>query len=278
MSLMDENSGQNDASINNMIPSKLFPGYIGELLFHYALGVKVPKQLDLLDFFYPGLIIMEEPVKTIMKDEAFFDDKDLMIHAEKHNDSFYAGGSKRVSQITARLIGTSNAGQQKERQTAVRIRERVARELTAEHYPIAVLLDYWKKILKEFDEEDLERFTGLISVYIDNVTDRYINHSDEAQAEAFPFRDDVFLAYQERLVNAWNKASLECTLVWLLLGALLRNEISGLVLRYACDFCFFSETASLPDMDTVSESHLPCVVSTVSGILLSAAPERKASH
>ncbi len=112
MSLMDENSGQNDASINNMIPSKLFPGYIGELLFHYALGVKVPKQLDLLDFFYPGLIIMEEPVKTIMKDEAFFDDKDLMIHAEKHNDSFYAGGSKRVSQITARLIGTSNAGQQ----------------------------------------------------------------------------------------------------------------------------------------------------------------------
>ena len=93
MSLMDENSGQNDASINNMIPSKLFPGYIGELLFHYALGVKVPKQLDLLDFFYPGLIIMEEPAKTIMKDEAFFDDKDLMIHAEKHNDSFYAGGS-----------------------------------------------------------------------------------------------------------------------------------------------------------------------------------------
>ena len=64
MSLMDENSGQNDASINNMIPSKLFPGYIGELLFHYALGVKVPKQLDLLDFFYPGLIIMEEPVTT----------------------------------------------------------------------------------------------------------------------------------------------------------------------------------------------------------------------
>jgi hypothetical protein len=64
MSLMDENSGQNDASINNMIPSKLFPGYIGELLFHYALGVKVPKQLDRLDFFYPGLIIMEEPVTT----------------------------------------------------------------------------------------------------------------------------------------------------------------------------------------------------------------------
>ncbi len=254
MSFSDENSGQNDASINNMIPSKLFPGYIGELLFHYALGVKVPKQLDLLDFFYPGLIIMEEPAKTIMKDEAFFDDKDLMIHAEKHNDSFYAGGSKRVSQITARLIGTSNAGQQKERQTAVRIRERVARELTAEHYPIAVLLDYWKKILKEFDAEDLERFTGLISVYIDNVTDRYINHPVEAQAEAFPFRDDVFLAYQERLINAWNKASLECTLVWLLLGALLRNEISGLVLRYACDFCFFSETASLPDMETYTES------------------------
>ena len=31
-----------------------------------------------------------------------------------------------------------------------------------------------------------------------------INHPDEAEAEAFPFRNDVFHAYPERLVNAWN--------------------------------------------------------------------------
>lgn len=31
-----------------------------------------------------------------------------------------------------------------------------------------------------------------------------INHPDEAEAEAFPFRNDVFHAYPEKLVNAWN--------------------------------------------------------------------------
>lgn len=254
MSLSDENNGQDASSINDRIPSKLFPGYIGELLFRDVLGAKIPKQLDLLAFFYPDLIITEEPAETIMKEEAFFDDKDLMIHAEKRNDSFYAGGSKRVSQITSRLIGTSKGGQEKERQTAIRIRERIARELTVQHYPIAMLLNYWKGILNELEEEDLKLFTALVSVYIDNVTDRYINHPDESGAEAFPFRDDVFQAYQERLINAWNNASLECVIVWLLLGALLRNEISGVVLRFACDFCFFSEAASLPDMEAYTES------------------------
>lgn len=58
--------------------------------------------------------------------------------------------------------------------------------------------------------------------------------------------------YQERLVNAWN-TSLEYAFAWLLLGALLRNEISGIVLRYACDFNYFSEAASLPDMETYEE-------------------------
>ena len=254
MGLSDKNYGSDNTSIKDMIPSVLFPGYIGEVLFHHVFAMKVPKQLDLLDFFYPDLVVCEEPAETILKEEAFFDDKDLMIHAEKRNDSFYAGGSKRVSQITARLIGTSKGGLEKERQTSARIRERIARELTARHYPVAMLLKYWKDILEELDEDILSRLADLLSVYIDNVTDRYVNHPDEAGAEAFPFRDDVFSAYQERLVNAWNKASLECVLVWLLLGALLRNEISGLVLRYACDFCFFSEAASLPDMETCTES------------------------
>ena len=254
MGLPDSNNGQEISSINDMIPSILFPGYIGELLFHFVLKVKVPKQLDLLDFFYPELIVSEEPAISILKEEAFFDDKDLMIHAEKRNNSFYAGGSKRVSQITARLIGTSKGGQEKERQTAVRIRERIAQELTIQHYPIAKLLHYWKEILEALDEDVRKLLTDLLSAYIDNVIDRYVNHPDEAGSEPFPFRDDIFSAYQERLVNAWNKASLECVIVWLLLGALLRNEISCLVLRYACDFCFFSEAASLPDMETYTES------------------------
>ena len=54
-------------------------------------------------------------------------------------------------------------------------------------------------------------------------------------------------------INAWNKTSLEYVVVWLLLGALLRNEISSLGLRYACDFSLFSEAASLPDMDPYEE-------------------------
>ena len=253
MDLPNQGSSQETSSINEHVPSKLFPGYIGELLFCDVFGLKMPKQLDLLDFLYPGLIVNEEPDASIYKSEAFFDDSDLMIHAEKHNDSFYAGGSTRISQITARLTGTSKAGQEKERQTSIRIRERIAEMLTAQHYPVAVLLKYWTEILEGLDEEKLERFTGLLSVYIDNVIDHYVNHPEEAKFEPFPFRDDIFDTYQERLINAWNY-SLEYAFAWLLLGALLRNEISGLVLRYACDFSFFSEAASLPDMETYTES------------------------
>ena len=253
MSMYDENNEQTAPSENARVPSSLFPGYIGELLFRDVLGIRVPKQLDLLDFFYPDLIICEEPSSTLFKSEAFFDDSDLMIHSERHKGSFYAGGSKRVSQITARLTGTARGGQEKERQTAARIRENIADMLTAQHYPIAVLMRYWEGILEELEEADLESFLGLLSVYIDNVTDHYINHPDEAQTEAFPFREDVFMGYQERLINAWNTDP-KYAFAWLLLGALLRSEVSRLVLRYTCDFCFFSEASSLPDMETYTET------------------------
>jgi len=250
----EEKTIDTTASISERIPHELFPGYIGEILFCDVLGVKLPKQLDLLDFFYPDLIVSEEPSATILKGEAYFEDSDLMIHAEKHNGRFYAGGSKRVSQITARLTGTSKGGQEKERQTATRIRESISGILSSQHYPIAVLLRYWKTVLEELEEKDLKMFSALLSVYIDNVTEHYMNHPEDAKEEPSPFRDDVFSAYQERLINAWNKTSLEYVVVWLLLGALLRNDISSLVLRYACDFSFFSEAASLPDMDTYTES------------------------
>ena len=126
--------------------------------------------------------------------------------------------------------------------------------IKAQHYPVAVLLRYWNGILEELEDSDWEVFLELLSLYIDNVTDHYINHPKEAQAEAFPIREDIFAGYHERLINAWNTDP-AYAFAWLLLGALLRGEISRLVLRYTCDFCAFSEAASLPDMDTYTESY-----------------------
>lgn len=36
-------------------------GYLGQLFFQDVLQMKVPKQLDLLDFFYPNLLVEEIP-------------------------------------------------------------------------------------------------------------------------------------------------------------------------------------------------------------------------
>ena len=252
MNKMDEMAQQEDKNQNSQHPSELRLGHIGRLLFCDVLNGRMPKHLDLLDFFFPSLIVSEEPASAVYKSEAVFDDINLMIHAERHGGSLYVGGSTRVSQIVARLVGTAKGGQEKERLTATRIRERIADQLTAQHYPVAVLLNYWRETLEELPEEVMAYFESLLSDYIDRIEEHHINHPDEAQTEEYPIKEDVYAGYQTRLINAWNTDTV-LAFAWLLFGALLRNEVSRMVLRYTCDFCFFDEAASMPDMETYEE-------------------------
>jgi hypothetical protein len=244
-----KNTGETD---NIDIPSELRLGHLGRLLFCYTMKGKMPKHLDLLDFFFPDLLVHEEASAGIIKSEAIFDDDELMIHAERHNGSLYVGGSTRVSQIIARLIGTARGGQEKERQTASRIRSKLADQLTLQHYPVAVLLKYWREALEELPDEAVEHFLLLLSEYIDRIEDHHMNHPEQAHAEECPITEDIYAGFQTRLINAWNTDPV-FAFAWLLFGALLRNEISRMVLRYTCDFCFFDEAASMPDMDTYEE-------------------------
>ena len=99
-------------------------------LYSDARGQALPAQLDLLNMWFPSLIMEELPSDGSTKTEAEYIDRVFRIRAVKYRGSFYAGPSRRVSQITGRLIGTANGNQEKERRTAFLIQKHLAEVLT----------------------------------------------------------------------------------------------------------------------------------------------------
>lgn len=87
---------------------------------------KSRNQLELLDEWFPGLIIHEDPSDGNTKKPAEYIDHAFKIHAVKYHDHYYSGGSTRISQITGRLIVTAKGNQEKERKTAELIQKHLA--------------------------------------------------------------------------------------------------------------------------------------------------------
>lgn len=87
-------------------------------IYYNLKDEKIPKQMDLLDTWFPGLIILEMESDGKTKVPAEYVDREYMIHAVRYNGKLYSGESKRVSQILGRLIGTASGNQEKERKSA----------------------------------------------------------------------------------------------------------------------------------------------------------------
>ncbi len=65
-------------------------------VFYEIRGEKPPKQLDLIDTWFPGLIIAADPSDGGTKKPAEYADREYMIRAVRYHGSLYAGGSPRV--------------------------------------------------------------------------------------------------------------------------------------------------------------------------------------
>ena len=228
-------------------------GYVTEL-YYSLINQKVPKQLDLLDEWFPGFIVAEreEPGKV----DAEYADSEFTIYASRYNGSLYSSGSStRVSQILGRLIGTARSNQEKERKTAELIQKVVAEILVTDKEAVEILQATVQDHLTLLSEEQQKQLDGqLVGIIWDSTVDRYEKELYDRMDEPFPMDDEVWdglmynIGYQlhlfsyEGLVNAY---------LWLLLGALLRNEVGRVVRMYHSGFSAVniqqSETGQIMD-------------------------------
>ena len=216
---------------------------------------KLPKQLDLLDTWFKGMIVAEEESDNNTKKEAWFDDTELMIHACRYHDVLYSGTAGRISQITGRLAGTAKGNQEKERRTAELIRRKISDTICEDPECILKLQENVRTRLSVLDEERMilldqavfEKILLLISC-------REHMSSAEKREEYVSMHDDVYddlvynVAFQwkkytfENLCNAW---------LWLLLGGLLRDECGRILHLFDSSFIPVrkkpSETGTLKD-------------------------------
>lgn len=208
-------------------------GHIASIYDEFA-DQKSRNQMDLLDKWFPGLIIQEMSSDGNTKKEAKYIDQEYLIHAVKYHGHFYSGGSTRISQITGRLIGTAKRNQEKERKTAELIQKHLAAVFVSNMDLTPSLKENVQRYLDSFDEDTLNEFgQTLLDLIFQLTDDRYALDELDRLSEPFAFDDEVFdgiiydAAYQLELSTFDGLAN---AYLWLLTGSLLRNE-TGRVLR-----------------------------------------------
>ena len=201
-------------------------------LYYQVKGDRLPRQLDLLEDWFPGLIITVE--EDTEKKAARYDDQDRHIHAQRSRGSLYLGDSSRVSQICGRLVGTARSNGEKERLSGEDIQKRIARELVSEEAKMLALLENTKKKLAALSEEQCDLLQDL---FLDGTEALAEQESD--RREPYPLEEET---YQQLVYNAayqlalLSEEGLYRAFLWLLLGSLLREQCGRLLRIYDSSF------------------------------------------
>jgi len=166
-------------------------GYVTDL-YYSLLNKKAPKQLDLLDEWFPGFVVAEREEQG--KIDAEYVDNEFTIYASRYNGSLYSSGSSsRVSQILGRLIGTAKSNQEKERKATELIQKDVANIIITNEDATDILGSAVHEHLSELSEEQLKQFHNkLIGVIWDSTVDRYAKEVYDRLNEPFPMDDEVW--------------------------------------------------------------------------------------
>ena len=229
-------------------------GYVCELYRGIAEG-PVLKQLDLLDTWFPGLLIVVEESDGETKKTPVYDDVERMIKAVRYHDYIYSGGNNRITHITGRLIGTSSSNLEKERKTAELIQKNIARRLVNEMDPLPDLIDHISAVIDLLDEEKMQEFHYELYMFCLICAETYYQKDVyDRDNELFPFDEETFdqviynAFYQ---IQRYNFEGLVHGYLWLLLGSLLRNECGRVTRIYDSSFVPLyrqgSETGDLLD-------------------------------
>lgn len=222
-------------------PRELRLGYIAGLLFEDVLQRSKPHNIDLLDFFFPGMIVFEPAESDVTKTEALFSDSENIIIAVRNKSGFYTGGvSTRVSQIVGRLIGTAKSGIEKERRAAGLVQKRIAHELVTDPEKLFNLHMIYQGIIKNLSQNELDCMISVFAEYINAVIGARALMSDYTREnELFPFDDETFDLLMNYVLREWNDETLEHCIhafTWLVFGSLMRNEVRRLLYAYDSTF------------------------------------------
>lgn len=229
-------------------------GPIAALYYHTA-GRKIPKQMDVIEDWFPSLMIETLPSDGRTKIPADYADREFRIQAVKYNGSFYAGESRRVSQILGRLCGTAEGNREKERKTAELMQKHAAEQFICDMELTPRLKERAAAHLESLDDKQLEAFYDLIYETLYHLAEeRAAADEYELKTEAFAMDDEVFdgvlyqAAYQ---LSQGTGRGLCLAYLWLLTGGLLRNEAGRVLRLYDSAFIAIrrqkSETGELTD-------------------------------
>lgn len=217
------------------IQYELRVGYVTKL---YDEVRKLPskKQLDLLEEWFPSLIIHEIDNPKQEKKEPEYDDLNRIIHAYKYRDSFYSSGSARVTQIVGRLIGTSNSNQEKERKTTELIQKQISHFLVEDMEYIADYLGMLQEKMDALSEKEYENFYHVLFGFaLQCALHQYEKDSYDRESELYAFDEETFdqIIYNvvfQLIHNA--ESGITNAYAWLLFGSLLRNQCGRLTRTY----------------------------------------------
>ena len=224
-------------------------------LYYDLSGQTPPKQMDLLQTWFPGLIIAEDPSDGNTKIPAAYADREYMIHAVRYHGKLYSGGSTRISQILGRLIGTADGNQEKERKTAELIQKHTADCFITDMELTPVLKENAGKLFEKLSETQQMRMRDYLYELLYSLAEQREETSDyDRKTELFPMNEETFdgtiynAAYQ---LNLPTFSGLCNAYLWLLTGSLLRNETGRVLRMYDSSFIAvnraFSETGKLKD-------------------------------
>lgn len=224
-------------------------------IYYNLKDEKVPKQMDLLDIWFPGLIIQEMESDGKTKVPAEYVDREYMIHAVRYNGKLYSGGSKRVSQILGRLTGTASGNQEKERKSAEMIQKHVAEQFIRDMELTPRLKENVENLIDQLSDGQLEEMDQQIFDLLYDLAEQRKGMDDYSRkTEPFAMDDEVFdgviynAAYQ---LNLESYDGLCNAFLWLLTGGLLRNETGRVLRLYDSSFIAvnrqISETGELED-------------------------------
>lgn len=224
-------------------------------MYYNLKNEKTPRQMDLIDTWFPGLIIRERASDGKTKIPAEYIDREFMIHAVRYHGNLYSGEGRRVSQILGRLTGTASGNREKGRKSAELIQKHVAEQFIRDMELTPRLKENAENLIHELTSDQQETLGQQIFDLLYGLAARRQAMDDYSRkTEAFAMDDEVFdgviynAAYQLHLKT---DAGLCNAFLWLLTGGLLRNEVGRVIRLYDSSFIAIrrqiSETGELSD-------------------------------
>ena len=223
-------------------------GMITEL-YSTVTGSRKASALDLLDHWFPGLIVEED--RSGIRKEAVYDDLQYRIKAVRVNGRLYTGNDSRTIQIIGRLNGTAKGNQEKERKTAELIRKHLAYLIAEDDHTASDLFDHVRDQLAALDGSVQQKLCTQLQEYALYAAEERTAMDEYTRVhEPFPMDEEVF----SRIVyNVIYQAELQtfrglcCAWLWMLCGSLLRNEAGRVTRIYDSAWVpVFRETAETP--------------------------------